>query len=162
MVKKKNIIIVFSLMLLILIVYGYDRTIKPQKTKLLAVDFVPTELYFEQSLSSSIHDKEIKNRFHNLIKDKWGMKKSSLAYQEMVSKAVISFDYGYKGQNLHIDSDGRIMYLVRKSDIGKQSKLKWFCYNINAIYDSTYFVGYITEMDKDVVKVINEIMEIHE
>lgn len=147
-------------MLLILIVYGYEGTIKPQKTKLLAVDFVPTELYFEQDLSSSIHDKEIINRFHNLIKEKWGMKNSSLTYKEMVSKAIISFNYGYKGQSLHIDSDGRIMYSVRKSDIAKQSGLKWILCNINAIYDSSYFVGYITEPDKDVVKVINEIMEL--
>lgn len=88
------------------------------------------------------------------------MKISSLDYKEMVSKEIISFDYGYKGQNLRIDSDGRIMYLVRKSDIAKQSNLKWFCWHLNEIYDNKYFVGYVTEPDKEVIKIVKEIKEL--
>lgn len=161
--KKNYYIIILSLILLIVIVCGFigiDKIIKPQKTNLLEVDFVPTELYFESGKSLTIYDKEIINRFHSSIKGKRGMKDSSLGYQEMVSKQIIAFAYGYKGLDIHIDSDGRIMYLVRKSDIAKQSKFKWFCWHLSNIYDNHNHVGYITEPDKDVIKIVNEIKEL--
>lgn len=68
-------------------------------------------------------NQEVIYSLHKTIENKWAVRVSAFRYQAVKKRAfLVITEYGYKGQQLIIDPEGRILVFVRSCDIAKNSQ----------------------------------------
>lgn len=111
-------------------------------------DGYPNEVIFS--------DNDIILEIHNIVKSKTAKRQYE---QPDKDKIVLVIDYGYKGDTISIDTNGRIFISEDSGSIRNKSRLHWLWWKLDGwlISKGRVHLTYATEPDAKVLKLVKTI-----
>jgi hypothetical protein len=104
----------------------------------------------------SLKDQYIITKFFDLNKDKNSFKLSATELKSRSIQVILGFAYGDdKGQDVFIDSQGKIYFVVPKSGIRNKSRLHWLWWKMDRSDQGSLY--YSTSPDTEIVNWVNDI-----
>jgi hypothetical protein len=140
--KFLSLVVVVLTFIEICRIYMIDNTI------LLIGYKPPTELHLRVQGNKVITDKATINELHEIISNRLALRASVQEERNFKSNRLLSFEYGYKGNDIVIDTEGRVLISVYKSEIRKRTPFHRLWAMLDDFFgDNQSGFSYITKAD---------------